>query len=703
MASRTHSALSTESSFEPGSDFLQEGVKHRCIKAEDWRRSSTPHSCPGRAMGPSPNRGQVREVRESTISHEPEAWWIQRLVSCKARHQLWGPSPSEGHIQEIRAYILLRQSVLSWEEKKRVIMDCKGDLTYESVRNSIRLLGSKCFQDLQGQAKIRTKTYDTNVAHESTEVQSTFTSEIIVEEIDEEQVFQVLWEQGDPDAAFIHDFEKQIIDTLQESSEMANCFSAYQDARARLRERARNRGFWPSKFNSGFKQKKGNSKGKKGKGFHRQTLAERIATSACKICDQVGRWKRERPLRGQESTGQAQANSEMITMTEDLDSEQVQELSDELPEGALDMMTQVGKNFESCKKSWHDLRECELEDKQRHERLDFVRDEFCFWVEEKKTMSQMSVRLSECCRKHGLTSSCSRPTSPSTVCQPSESSSPFWCVSCRSPSKFRLGDMWGSHHWHGESRVDALINAIGGHVKRVNSSCVFRFGNNGTLQSQFALLFARRKQGWLRVEVVPGTTPFLISNRVLKGLRCMVDSYGGCLRFHGSRETVPLREVRKNLICVPFKALLNFQGQSEECLQTEIVDDLPKSETTEEQKNKAQAMHDTANDTDRIQKIQKFPALTAHQHPEKSGRPIQINGQKDTYITGLDDGRALWGGRCDPRTKSALGPPTDLQGSARNQLTPPMRSTAAPEWETCREAVHGGVRRRFILCEVDGQ
>ena len=114
-------------------------------------------------------------------------------------------------------------------------------------------------------------------------------------------------------------------------------------------------------------------------------------------------------------------------------------------------------------------------------------------------------------------------------------------------------------------------------------------------------------------------------------------------------------------------------------------------------------MHETANNMDRIQKTQKLPAaLTAHQHPEKSGRSVQIHGQKDTYITGLDDG-ALRGGRCDPRTESAPGPPTDLQDSGRNQLTPPMGSTTAPERETCREAVHGGVRRRSILCEVDGQ
>eukprot|EP00435_Cladocopium_sp_Y103_P014845 s1096_g3.t1 len=53
-------------------------------------------------------------------------------------------------LKEIRAYILLRQSILSPDDRKRVIMENDGQLTYEGARKHIRLLGSKFFQDLQG-------------------------------------------------------------------------------------------------------------------------------------------------------------------------------------------------------------------------------------------------------------------------------------------------------------------------------------------------------------------------------------------------------------------------------------------------------------------------------------------------------------------------------------------------------------------------
>ena len=52
-------------------------------------------------------------------------------------------------LEEVRAYVLLRQSLLSSEDRKKVIMDQGGQLTYENARKQIRLLGSKFFQDLQ--------------------------------------------------------------------------------------------------------------------------------------------------------------------------------------------------------------------------------------------------------------------------------------------------------------------------------------------------------------------------------------------------------------------------------------------------------------------------------------------------------------------------------------------------------------------------
>ena len=59
-------------------------------------------------------------------------------------------------------------------------------------------------------------------------------------------------EAGDEDANFVNDFEDQILMACQESMELASCFTTYQKARNRLREKARSHGFWPL----------GNSKGR---------------------------------------------------------------------------------------------------------------------------------------------------------------------------------------------------------------------------------------------------------------------------------------------------------------------------------------------------------------------------------------------------------------------------------------------------------
>lgn len=65
-------------------------------------------------------------------------------------------------IEEIRAYVLIRQSALNAENRKKVIMDFGGKLKYEDARRSIRLLGSRFFQDLQnsGKTSTRQKMYD---------------------------------------------------------------------------------------------------------------------------------------------------------------------------------------------------------------------------------------------------------------------------------------------------------------------------------------------------------------------------------------------------------------------------------------------------------------------------------------------------------------------------------------------------------------
>ena len=76
--------------------------------------------------------------------------------------------------------------------------------------------------------------------------------------------FQALYEGGNEDAAFVADFEETIVETVQESPELASCYHTYLEARTRLKERAKYRGFWGVQTNFKGKSKKGKGAGGKG-------------------------------------------------------------------------------------------------------------------------------------------------------------------------------------------------------------------------------------------------------------------------------------------------------------------------------------------------------------------------------------------------------------------------------------------------------
>eukprot|EP00435_Cladocopium_sp_Y103_P062813 s917_g24.t1 len=210
--------------------------------------------------------------------------------------------------KDIRAYVLVRQSTLSSEDRKKIIMDNAGDLTYEAARKSMRLLGSRFFQDLQGPGKsqVAKKAYDAYHTEEPDDPVPTFFQDADGE-WDEESAYQLLADSGDEDAIYINEFEDQIVEALQEHPELSQCFVSYQEARARVRERAKARGFWPLKGKS--KGKTGSKKGKGGfqygggvnfgGGFmgRKRSLADRIANSTCRLCGAAGHWKRECPMR----------------------------------------------------------------------------------------------------------------------------------------------------------------------------------------------------------------------------------------------------------------------------------------------------------------------------------------------------------------------------------------------------------------------
>ena len=74
-------------------------------------------------------------------------------------------------LEEMRSYILVRNSGLSAEDKKRIIVDSQGNLEYTEVSESLQLLGSRFFfcevqTEIGSKTSGRTKAYDVNYVDE---------------------------------------------------------------------------------------------------------------------------------------------------------------------------------------------------------------------------------------------------------------------------------------------------------------------------------------------------------------------------------------------------------------------------------------------------------------------------------------------------------------------------------------------------------
>ncbi|CAL1160332.1 unnamed protein product [Cladocopium goreaui] len=224
--------------------------------------------------------------------------------------------------------------------------------------------------DLQGTGKggNRQKTYDIHHMEENEEVANYTMAE---PEADEETILQAMLDEGDEDASFIQDFEEQVILTCQDSQELSSCFTAYQEARDRLREKARTRGYWPLKSGN-----KGKGRGKKGKGYgggsygssmainvKRRSLAERIANSTCRRCGQPGHWRRECPLNNSETSKDKTAFTgvSMDDATEDVTA--IQDVLTTLPEDA-ELFDQDGEDQAESKTVGSTFLQCAMKQPQ---------------------------------------------------------------------------------------------------------------------------------------------------------------------------------------------------------------------------------------------------------------------------------------------------------------------------------------------------
>ncbi|OLP98279.1 hypothetical protein AK812_SmicGene19278 [Symbiodinium microadriaticum] len=209
-------------------------------------------------------------------------------------------------LKEVRAYILLRQSQLTSEDRKKIVVEMGGTLEYDKVCSAIRLLGSRFFADLQGQrGNAKSKTYDANVIDEiqqdeperAFQAASSPMPEEAEVELDAEYI-EAMVAHEDQDALQVQAFEEELEGFFQETPELQDALVSYLEARNRLLQKRKSRGFWPvggtGKGSKGGRGFKGKGKGKPG----RDQLLARIARSTCRACGEKGHWKAECPKYG---------------------------------------------------------------------------------------------------------------------------------------------------------------------------------------------------------------------------------------------------------------------------------------------------------------------------------------------------------------------------------------------------------------------
>ena len=442
-------------------------------------------------------------------------------------------------LEEVRAYILLRQSQLSSEDRKKIVVEMGGTLKYEKVCSAIRLLGSRFFSDLQGQRTARTKVYDANLVEEppledferAYHANAPGPAEEIDGELDQEYI-DALVAADDPDAAQIQVFEDELETFFQDVPDLQDALVSYLEARNRLQAKKRSRGFWPiGSSQKGFKGNKGSKGGGKGKtkGAKEQLLA-RIAKSHCRLCGERGHWKAECPRKS--SAGpKTEATTTMAEVLEDAS------LSEAAASPAPEILTTLPEEALSLEEAHFAEEPPKLRTPSQN-----IRDR----------LSQIPINLKKRLAKQ---ESPSRPTAcgETALTEPPAGRKPL-SVDRSSPEHRRPGswylpkipevayaheetieaivDTGASRCVMGKQLLSTFLSQLSQPVRQLvrvaRSSVRFRFGNNQTLESEKRILLPIRAGLshvlWLSIEIVPGRTPLLFSKRAIKQLGGVIDT-----------------------------------------------------------------------------------------------------------------------------------------------------------------------------------
>ena len=453
---------------------------------------------------------------------------------------VWTEMLSKGFkLEELQSYVVLRGSKLSMEDKKRVIVESGGEATgkleLKRVSSAIRMIGSNFFQEFTGGKKDRNlKVYDSSsfVAEDLDETGEISESFLSLEDPLDEDTVEILAADHDEDAHMVLQFEDAITEAIQSDQDLAAYYSTYQEARKRLTEKVKTRGFWPVRKGFGKKGSKGGGKSfTKGK----QSLATRIANSYCRRCNKKGHWKAECPLlNDHRSTSASESAPTSFAIVEELPDDLASIPLLDPSEGSVLVCT------ESC--CLVSMGSYEFNPRWGKPKIQYNLGEAChnMTVRLKSSLRQCMIdRKTESPillnpRKRSMTNASINNIGHRIVKNNPESTEEnHKAIVCfASTGTVGVVDLGASQTVMGHQQLKDLLKQlpekIRVQVRRIPCQIVFRFGNHQTLTSKHALLLPLKGQ-WIRIAIVEGNTPFLLSSSFLKCLKAVIDTEEGTL------------------------------------------------------------------------------------------------------------------------------------------------------------------------------
>ncbi len=128
-----------------------------------------------------------------------------------------------------------------------------------------------------------------------------------------------------------------------------------------------------------------------------------------------------------------------------------------------------------------------------------------------------------------------------------------------SHDSFGVVDLGATKTVIGSDNLPSLIQGLSPEVRKKLERCkcqvTFRCANHGTLQSQHALIVPFQGVK-LKIAVVPGSTPFLLSNPLLRAIEAVIDTKKQSLWSEKLKKTIPLHITNRGLFLLDLNDLM---------------------------------------------------------------------------------------------------------------------------------------------------